>query len=368
MEKEAFYCKALQGLSSYNICINSDMTVSCNCQDYEGKGQIGDLKKQTFKEVFSGPIAQGFRKSLAEGKFPLAVCGSCVELKKIDGEDPAYYPSNYRLPTFGIMVENTVSCNLKCLSCHRERLLQTRKQLRMSLDDLKVVADIIHDCQIKTVFYFNLGEPFLSKTIFEEISILKNRNPNLVVWTSTNGLLINDETNIKAALLMDIVIFSIDGATQHVVDKYQIGGDFKKSYENMRNLVWRRYQAGAKTPLIEWKYVVFSWNDNAVEVERAIALAKKAHVDIISFWSGGGPESFISQKFIHDPYFLQLGNKSWKGREICFPPYGKMHYLYHKYIYEPLRDGKMHNLYRKYIYVPLHQLKMYIIRVNNNSL
>jgi len=38
----AYYCKALSGLSSYNICINCDLTVSCNCQDYDGSGQIGE--------------------------------------------------------------------------------------------------------------------------------------------------------------------------------------------------------------------------------------------------------------------------------------------------------------------------------------
>ena len=37
----AYYCNALQGNYNYNICINSDMTISCNCQDYDGAGQLG---------------------------------------------------------------------------------------------------------------------------------------------------------------------------------------------------------------------------------------------------------------------------------------------------------------------------------------
>jgi len=315
---EAFYCKALQGLSDYNICINSDMTVSCNCQDYDGSGHIGDLNHQTFEEIFSGPVAQGFRKSLAIGKFPIAQCETCVDLKKVSGDEAEYRLSDYHLPTSGLMVENVAACNLKCLGCHREPLLETRKKLRMSLDDLRQVANIIYDHKIKRVSYFNLGEPFLSKSIFEEVSILKNRNPDLMLITSTHGMFINNDSKIRAALLMDHLFFSIDGATQDVVTKYQVGADFNKSYENMKNLVQRRNLTGAKTPIIEWKYVVFSWNDSVDEIERAIALAKEANVDIISFWGGGGPRSSVSYRFIRDPYFLQLGEKSWKGREINF--------------------------------------------------
>ena len=53
-----YYCAALHGESEYNITINSDLTVSCNCQDYEGIGHIGDLHKNSFEEVFAGPVAQ----------------------------------------------------------------------------------------------------------------------------------------------------------------------------------------------------------------------------------------------------------------------------------------------------------------------
>ena len=55
-----YYCAALHGESEYNITINSDLTVSCNCQDYEGIGNIGDLHKNSFEEVLAGPWPSGF--------------------------------------------------------------------------------------------------------------------------------------------------------------------------------------------------------------------------------------------------------------------------------------------------------------------
>lgn len=60
----AFYCDALAGKSSYNISINGDMTVSCSCQDRDGSGFLGDLRANTFDQIFSGAIANRFRRKL----------------------------------------------------------------------------------------------------------------------------------------------------------------------------------------------------------------------------------------------------------------------------------------------------------------
>ena len=65
---QRFYCRALGGESEYNITINCDLTVSCNCQDYNGAGHLGDLNKNTFAEVFFGPPAQRLRQSWRKGK------------------------------------------------------------------------------------------------------------------------------------------------------------------------------------------------------------------------------------------------------------------------------------------------------------
>jgi hypothetical protein len=45
------------------------MTISCNCQDFDGRGHIGDLRPHTFEEIFRGGKAQQFRETLARGEF-----------------------------------------------------------------------------------------------------------------------------------------------------------------------------------------------------------------------------------------------------------------------------------------------------------
>lgn len=315
---KSFYCRALQGMSEYNICINSDLSVSCNCQDYDGSGKIGDLNTQSFEDIFFGETANRFRKNLCEGILPVSACKYCFELTPVDHTTQQSIPE-VTLPKKGIMIENTAHCNLKCLSCPRDLIFKNRNKMKMSLVDLKKVSEMIRATNIEKVHYFNLGEPFLSNSIFEEIEILKESNPELIIYTSTNGIMLNKKTKLKAALMMDHIYFSIDGPSQKKVSKYQIGGDFATAYTNMKNLINARNNSGQITPSIEWKYVTFRWNDSKKDIKKAVRLAKKAGVDTISFWKGGGlPASFLSDIFSKNSFFNKLGVESWKGREINF--------------------------------------------------
>jgi len=74
----------LHGESEYNTTINSDLTVSCNCQDYDGTGHIGDLRKNTFEEIFLGPEAQRLRDE-CQGKDAHPHLRACGDLKRLAG-------------------------------------------------------------------------------------------------------------------------------------------------------------------------------------------------------------------------------------------------------------------------------------------
>jgi pyruvate-formate lyase-activating enzyme len=315
---DAYFCSALSGESDYNICINSDMSVSCNCVDIDGSGHIGDLSVNTLEEIFAGPTATRFRRQLSRGMIPIRRCMTCRELRKISRAEAKSRLSAFTTPKHGIMVENTVQCNLKCVNCSRREILKTRKKLRMSLQDMEKVAQDIKRNEIRAINFFNLGEPFMSDTIREELALLKKYNPDTPIYISTNGALINREEKLEAALLADYVFISLDGATNESVTRYQAGGNFEASYENMTQLVRLRNSRNLARPIVDWKYVVFSWNDSEAEIEKAIALAREAKVDILSFWPGTGTPEQISARFRDDPYFRKLGTESWKGREIDF--------------------------------------------------
>ena len=319
----AYYCKALSGESKYNICVNSDLSVSCNCEDTDGSGQLGNLNHNSFQEIFDGEIAKNFRYRLAKGTQPIKKCHGCSELTIASKKLAREKAKTYSTPTLGIMVENTVLCCLKCLACDRN-IVNIRRSAdgkpggtTMSLAGMKIVAKTIREHEVKHVCFLNQGEPFLAKTILEQMKIMRNFNPNIKIVASTNGIPIDSEEKMEAALLFDHISFSIDGSTQESYGKYQIGGSFQKALDNMKGLVEYRDSRSSITPVIEWKYVVFSWNDSNEEIERAILLAKNSKVDRITFCKGYLPfGEGISTRFNEDPFFTNLGNPSWKGREI----------------------------------------------------
>ena len=185
---ETYTCDALSGRSNYNICINSDMTVSCNCQDFSGRGKIGDLRVQTLEEVFEGPVVGDFLEQLADGRFPTDVCAICSELRSVPRDALAAQEPKGSPPRRGIMVENTVACNLNCELCRRDELLSHRRQRSLSLDDVTTVARTLREAAVETVFFFSLGEPFMSNNVLEQVRRIRSENPQARIVTSTNGV------------------------------------------------------------------------------------------------------------------------------------------------------------------------------------
>jgi uncharacterized Fe-S cluster-containing radical SAM superfamily protein len=317
-EKKHFYCAALSGESNYNICINADMTVSCNCQDYTGAGIIGDLRRESLEEVFASPRAHRFRQSLASGRLPVLTCASCSDLRYTTPGEARHYSENWQICTKGIMVENTVTCSYRCIACYRTLVGKTRKSTHMTPEDIRKVAATINTHGIKHMSFFNLGETFASPEIYEQMQIIRGINPKLTVSISTNGILLDSVKKRDAALLADYIVFSIDGTDDHSMNKYQRGASFSRVYENMKLLAAHRNRTGRTIPEIEWKYVLFNWNDDPVFIRQAIELARNAGIDKISFWPTKSPFYGISWRYYLYAFYKSLGESTWKGREIRF--------------------------------------------------
>ncbi len=312
----AFYCRALQGESDYDICINSDMTVSCNCMDYDGSGHIGDLRTHSLNEIFHGEKADGFRRSLARGDFPVQFCPDCRDLRSAGTVEIEKRLRNYHVPTKGIMAENTVACDLDCLECNRDLVLSTRSRASLTLEDIQIVAETLRDNGIQKVSFFNLGEPFMSNTVYEELKAIRSLNPDIEIATSTNGRYLSGPGKMDAALLTDHVFFSIDGCSQETCEHYQRGVDFSRAINNMGALVQHRNAKGLRRPIIEWKYVVFRWNDREEHIEEAIRLARSLNIDVLSFWPAWGNRRIQSRRFKRSRYFRQLGRDIGEAKVI----------------------------------------------------
>jgi len=119
-------------------------------------------------------------------------------------------------------------------------------------------------------------------------------------------------------MMLDVLAFSIDGIDDATVTKYQVGGKFETMYKNLADLVSYRDRLNRKKPWLEWKYVLFNWNDRPQMIHTAIELARKIGVDSISFWPTPSPLRGISWRYYLGRFFNRIGEPSWKGREVFF--------------------------------------------------
>jgi pyruvate-formate lyase-activating enzyme len=355
LKGQRFYCRALSGESEYNLTINCDLTLSCNCQDYDGSGHLGDLNKQSFEEIYFGPVARKFRQELARGRLPIPTCTRCGDLARVPKHDvktmvlPAAKgarpwhaslknqsglllapadsaafdratPQEFagpepRFPYRGMLLENTVRCNIDCLGCDRQSAARIRAVTQMDMARLSRMADLASDLGLEQLFYLNLGEPFLSPNIGQELPLLRQKNPDCRIVISTNGIVLNTDVKREAALHASQILFSIAGVDDAMLKKYERYGNFQKAYDNLKALVAYRNARGLQTPILEWKYLLFNWNDRRETIQRAIEMATAAGVDIISFWPTNNP--FYGYSFRYRMGALNdVGVKCWKGREI----------------------------------------------------
>jgi len=310
---QRFACGVLEGTSEYNLTINCDSTVTCNCQDYNGSGKLGDLEKNTFNEIYYGPVAQKFRDQLAAGKLPIPTCVRCGDLKRV----PKSQPINAKppLPHRGMLLENTVRCNIDCLGCDRQQAAGLRRTKQMELGTLSKMADLVHDLGMQQLFYLNLGEPFLSPNVGPELKLLREKNPDCRIVISSNAIILNNDARREAALSATHIFFSIAGINDAMLKKYEKGGSFDKAFANIKALVEYRNARGLKRPTLEWKYLLFNWNDRRWMIERAIEMAKEAGVDAISFWPTNNPFYGFSWRY-RLGMLNDIGVGCWKGREV----------------------------------------------------
>jgi uncharacterized Fe-S cluster-containing radical SAM superfamily enzyme len=172
---------------------------------------------------------------------------------------------------------------------------------------------------MQRIFYLNLGEPFLSPAICQELPLLRAKNPDAYIRVSTNGILLNTDAKREAALNLSDIQFSVHGISDAMCEKYMMRGSFEKAFDAMRQMAAFRDARGRKMPILEWKYLLFNWNDHPETIRRAIAMAKEIKVDIISFWPTHNPFYGLSWRY-HLGMMKHIGRESWKGREVILRP------------------------------------------------
>jgi hypothetical protein len=272
----------------------------CGCADPYGRRVLGDARLGAVRDTWTGPVITQLRQDLNAGGSRF--CGDCplkLPLKKDEappqrGIDAGPLPGR-------MFIECTAACNISCTQacCAPETgITRTRNAGMLDFDLFRRVIDEVGPT-LGRIDFFNYGEAFLHKRAVEMCEYIKANFPHIYLYTSTNGLALNDE---RARRLVhsgiDEVTFSIDGATQASYEQYRQRGKLDVALANLRAMADEKRRSGRDLPFLNWRYILFKWNDSDAEMNLARQLAVDIGVDRLCWEITDHPEDGYSRRFV----------------------------------------------------------------------
>ena len=277
-----------------------DGRVVCGCADPYAHRVLGDARAVSIHEVWTGPRIIALREALNNGGSQF--CGDCplkLPLKK--GEAPPVRPIDAGALPSRLYIECTAACNISCheACCAPETgITRTRQAGMLDFDLFRRVVDEAGASLVR-IDFFNYGEAFLHKRAIEMCEYIKSAFPNIYLYTSTNGLAFSEEQARRLVHSgIDEVTFSIDGATPDSYAKYRQRGRFDVAIRNLRAMVDEKRRSGRDVPFLNWRYILFIWNDSDDEMDVARKLAAEIGVDRLCWEITDHPESAYSRRFV----------------------------------------------------------------------
>jgi Radical SAM superfamily len=296
-----------------------DGRIVCGCADPYAHRVLGDVRRSSVHDVWAGATIGRLREELNAGgsKF----CGDCplkVPLSKgatpqVRGVDAGPLPSR-------LYIECTAACNISCheACCAPETgITRTRQAGMLDFDLFRRVVDEAGPSLVR-IDFFNYGEAFLHKRAIEMCEYIKARFPQVYLYTSTNGLAF---TEPQARRLVhsgiDEVTFSIDGATPQTYVEYRKRGSFDTAIANLRAMTDEKRKSGRDLPFLNWRYILFKWNDSDEEMAQARRLAAEIGVDRLCWELTDHPEDAFSRRFVPGSQNLErIRHEIWDDNNL----------------------------------------------------
>ena len=295
-----------------------DGRLVCGCADPYGKRVLGDARTASVEDVWKGSVVTTLRQDLNKGGS--SFCGDCgLKRPLAKDESPVVRPLEAgRLPS-RMFIECTAACNISCTEscCAPETgITRTRQAGMLDFTLFQRVIDEVGPSLVR-IDFFNYGEAFLHKRAIEMCEYIKSRFPHIYLYTSTNGLAF---TEAQARRLVhsgiDEVTFSIDGATQESYARYRQRGRLDVALANLRSMVDEKRRSGRDLPFLNWRYILFKWNDSDEEMNLARAMAAEIGVDRFCWEITDHPESAYSRRFAGGPELEAIRRETWDDSNL----------------------------------------------------
>ena len=277
-----------------------DGRIVCGCADPYGHRVLGDVRSAPVHDVWTGETISRLRLDLNAGGSRF--CGDCplkLPLKKDDA--PVVRPADAGAMPSRLYIECTAACNISChqACCAPETgITRTRQAGMLDFDLFRRVVDEVGASLVR-IDFFNYGEAFLHKRAVEMCEYIKTRFPGIYLYTSTNGLALTEEQARRLVHSgIDEVTFSIDGATPESYVKYRQRGRFDLAIATLGAMADEKQRARSDVPFLNWRYILFKWNDSDAEMALARQLAQRIGVDRLCWELTDHPEDSYSRRFI----------------------------------------------------------------------
>jgi MoaA/NifB/PqqE/SkfB family radical SAM enzyme len=219
------------------------------------------------KQVYSSlpHIAHPFLKDLFRNKMYLNRKLFNFTINRFENRLKRNYLISY---PYYLVLDPANICNLTCPLCPTWQDSQGRPKGKMDMTMFKKIFDETGP-YLFAVNLCNWGEPFLNPELPEMIEYAKKFNT--VVGLSTNLNYLPDDTAKKiSGSGIDIIVISLDGASQETYSKYRRGGNLEKVLGNIEKLISCK-KPGMKFPDLYWQFLVNRYNESEIETAKQMA-------------------------------------------------------------------------------------------------
>lgn len=177
---------------------------------------------------------------------------------------------NTKCYPFALQLEPTVQCQLDCTLCPRIRANSGQPLGHMDYGNYEKLMEEVGPYLV-AIALWQWGEPLLHPRIIDMVRLAHGFG--IMTMISTNGQI--DPAAIDLAALfgagLDLLIVSMDGASQDVYRKFRKGGNVEFVRRFTRAAAQAKRDLGKAKPYINLRIIATSDNEHEVEAVRAIA-------------------------------------------------------------------------------------------------
>lgn len=238
----------------------------------------GALRQHREPAIFHGAQLEHIRRSFLEGREPHpGVCDRCA----VRGHGSP--PSELHPRTMEVLhLEASYLCHLSCPQCipARDRRNLKGAPYNMTPALLEGLLEQLRREGVERIGFIHFegrGDPLVNPNLSELIALSKRHFPRAFVGVTTHCSYPYMPWIVSSGL--DMLRVSIDGATTESYARYRVGGDFERTMEFLKQLRDDRIRHNSVVR-VEWKYILFEWNDSDDEMRRAADLARDLQVHL----------------------------------------------------------------------------------------